>query len=80
MVIWMKTQDGLDRWRSIYLHKFDNRDPLKLVKIIGNLINQFNVKQAVADVGYGAVQVSELQKMFARRALGCQYVRRPELP
>ena len=38
------------------------------------------MKQALADLGYGAVQVSELQKMFARRVLGCQYVRRPELP
>jgi hypothetical protein len=47
--------------------------------MIGNLINQYNVKQAVADIGYGAVQVSELQKMFAGRVLGCQYIRRPEL-
>jgi len=49
------------------------------VEIIDNLISQFNVKQAVADIGYGAVQVSELQEMFAGRVLGCQYVRRPEL-
>lgn len=32
----------------------------KQVEIIGSLINQFNVKQAVADIGYGAVQVLEL--------------------
>ena len=53
---------------------------MKQAEIIGNLINQYNVKQAVADIGYGAVQVSELQKMFAGRVLGCQYIRRPELP
>lgn len=40
----------------------------------------FNVKQAVADIGFGAVQVSELQKKFADRVTGCQYVRRPEIP
>jgi len=57
----------------------DRQDPLEQVEMIGNLINQYNVKQAVADIGYGAVQVSELQKMFAGRVLGCQYVRRPEL-
>jgi len=59
--------------------QIDNRDPLKQVEIIVNLINQFNVKQAVADIGYGAVQVSELKKIFAGRVLGYQCVRRPEL-
>ena len=57
----------------------DRQDPLEQVEMIGNLINQYNVKQAVADIGYGAVQVSELRKMIAGRVLGCQYVRRPEL-
>ena len=49
------------------------------MEIIGNLVNQFNVKQAVADIGYGEVEVSELKKMFAGRVLGYQCVRRPEL-
>jgi len=79
-VIWIMALDELDRWRLIYVHKFDERDPMKQVAIIGNLLNLFNVKQAVADIGYGAVQVSELQKRFASTVLGCQYVRRPELP
>jgi len=79
-VIWIMAKDDKDRWRLIYVRRFDEKDPMKQVQIIGNLITQFNVKQAVADIGYGAVQVSELQKRFASRVIGCQYVRRPELP
>lgn len=79
-VIWIMARDDKDRWRLIYLHKFDERDPMRQVEQISNLIPLFNVKQAVADIGYGAVQVSELQKKFGHRVMGCQYVRRPELP
>jgi hypothetical protein len=79
-VIWIMARDDKDRWRLIYVRKFDERDPMKQVQIIGNLIPLFNIKQAVADIGYGAVQVSELQKRFASRVIGCQYIRRPELP
>jgi hypothetical protein len=53
---------------------------MQQVAVIANLITLFNVKQAVADIGYGAVQVSELQKKFASRVMGCQYIRRPEIP
>lgn len=79
-VIWIMGLDDQDRWRLIYLKKFDQKDPMKQVEIIGNLLDLFNVKQAVADIGYGAVQVSELQKKFGSRVYGCQYVRRPEIP
>jgi len=79
-VIWIMAMDDLDRWRLLYVHKFAEKDPMKQVEIIANLINTFNVKQAVADIGFGAVQVSELQKRFASRVYGCQYIRRPELP
>lgn len=79
-VVWIQARDDKGRWRLIYLHKFDERDPMKQVAKIANLIPLFNVKQAVADIGYGAVQVSELQKKFGARVMGCQYVRRPELP
>ena len=79
-VVWIMGKDESDRWRLIYVRKFDEKDPMKQVQIIGNLIPLFNVKQAVADIGYGAVQVSELQKKFADRVLACQYTRRPEIP
>jgi hypothetical protein len=79
-VIWIMSKDDKERWRLIYLHKFAERDPMKQVEKIANLIPLFNVKQAVADIGYGAVQVSELQKKFGARVMGCQYVRRPEIP
>lgn len=79
-VIWIQARDDKGRWVLMYLHKFDDRDPMKQVEVISRLIPLFNVKQAVADVGYGAVQVSELQKKFGSRVMGCQYVRRPELP
>jgi hypothetical protein len=79
-VIWIMARDEKRRWRLIFLRKFDERDPMKQVEIIERLIPLFNVKQAVADIGYGAVQVSELQKKFGARVMGCQYIRRPELP
>lgn len=79
-VIWIMAMDELYRWRLLYVHRFEEQDPMKQVRKIANLINLFNVKVAVADIGYGAVQVSELQKEFASRVLGCQYVRRPEIP
>jgi hypothetical protein len=79
-VMWIMARDDQDRWRLLYIRKFDERDPMKQVKIIGNLLGIFNVKQAVADIGYGAVQVSELQKKFGSRVMGCQYTRRPEIP
>lgn len=79
-VIWIMARDDQGRWRLIYLRKFAEKDPMKQIKIISNLIPLFNVKRAVADIGYGAVQVSELQKEFADRVMGCQYVRRPEIP
>jgi hypothetical protein len=68
------------RFLTLYVHKFTERDPMNQVEIIGNLITRFNVRRLVADIGYGAVQVSELQKRFANRVLGCQYIRRPEIP
>ena len=73
-------KDELDRWRILYVKKFNERDPMKQIQIIGNCLNLFNVKQAIADIGYGAVQVSELQKQFGPRVIGCQYTRRPEIP
>jgi hypothetical protein len=63
-VIWIQARDDKGRWVLIHLHKFDERDPMKQVEVISRLIPLFNVKQAIADIGYGAVQVSELQKKF----------------
>lgn len=69
-VVWIMAKDDKDRWRLIYVRKFDERDLMKQVEVIANLIPIFNVKQAVADIGYGAVQVSELQKRFGSRVMG----------
>jgi len=38
------------------------------------------VKQCLADLGYGTVQVAELQKKHAGTVLGCSYVQRPDKP
>jgi hypothetical protein len=79
-VLWIMAKDDEGRWRLAYVRKFNERDPMKQVQIIGDCLTVFNVKQAVADIGYGAVQVSELQKRLGSRVIGCQYVRRPEIP
>jgi len=79
-VIWIMIKDDQERWRLVYVEKFSEKDPMKQIEKIGNLIDGFNVVKAVADIGYGAVQVSELQKKFGDRVMGCQYVNRPEIP
>ena len=79
-VIWILCKQPDGRFRTIYVHKFDERDQMKQISIIANLIELFNVRRLVADIGYGAIQVSELQKKFADRVIACQYVRRPEIP
>jgi hypothetical protein len=76
-VIWIMARDELGRWRVIYVRKFSEGDPMKQVAEIGTFITQFNVKRVVADIGYGVVQVSELQKQFGDRVYGCQYIRNP---
>jgi hypothetical protein len=79
-VIWIMTLDDRDRWRLIYVRKFSRDDPLKQVEIIGNMFDIFRVRRCVADIGYGSVQVEELQKKFEDCVIGCQYVRDPEIP
>jgi len=54
-VLWIMAKDELDRWRLLYVKKFNERDPMKQIQIIGNCLNLFNVKQAIADIVYGAV-------------------------
>ena len=79
-VAWIHSMDELDRWRLLYVYRFEETDLLKQAEVVSNLIPLFNVKQCVADLGYGAVQVSELQKKHASTVLGCRYVQRPEKP
>jgi hypothetical protein len=79
-VIWILLKQPDGRFRTLYVHKFSERDQMKQVNIIAELVRLFNVRQLVADIGYGAVQVSELQKKYGSRVFGCQYVRRPEIP
>jgi hypothetical protein len=77
-VMWIMSKDDLGRWQLIHIRKFPQGDPLEQVRTIGRMLEAFNVKRCVADIGYGAVQVSELQKKYGDRVLGCQYVRQPE--
>jgi len=79
-VVWIMALDEWDRWRLLYVHRFEETDLMKQAQVVSNLIPLFNVRQCVADLGYGAVQVSELQKKHAGTVLGCSYVQRPDKP
>jgi len=79
-VVWIMAQDEWNRWRLLYVHRFEEKDLMRQAEVVSNLIPLFNVKQCVADLGYGAVQVSELQKRHAGTVLGCSYVQRPDKP
>lgn len=78
-IIWIMAKDKEGRWRLLYIHKFDEKDPMRQVEIIGNLLDAFTVRLAVADIGYGQVQVSELQKKFGNRLWACRYVENPQV-
>jgi len=79
-VVWIMAQDEWDRWRLLYAHRFEEKDLMRQAEVVSNLIPLFNVKQCVTDLGYGAVQVSELRKKHAGTVLGCTYVQRPDKP
>jgi len=79
-VVWIMALDEWNRWRLLYVHRFTEKDLMRQAEVVSNLIPLFNVKQCVADLGYGAVQVSELQKKHASTVLGCSYVQRPDKP
>ena len=79
-VVWIQAMDQWDRWRLLFVHRFTEKDLMRQAEVVSNLIPLFNVKQCVADLGYGAVQVAELQKKHASTVLGCSYVQRPDKP
>lgn len=47
---------------------------------IKRLILRFNCVQVVADLGYGARQIKELQEEFGTRVRSCYYATRPKTP
>lgn len=50
------------------------------VEIIKQMIIDYNCVQVVADIGYGARQVKELQEEFGERVRSCYYSSRPMTP
>lgn len=50
------------------------------VAILKKLITDYNCVQVVADIGYGARQVKELQEEFGERVRSCYYSSRPMTP
>ena len=50
------------------------------VERLKSLITDYNCVQVVADIGYGARQVKELQSEFGERVRSCYYSSRPMTP
>lgn len=50
------------------------------VEILKQMISDYNCVQVVADIGYGARQVKELQEEFGDRVRSCYYSSRPMRP
>lgn len=59
--------------------KIDSRSEDE-VEVIKSLILRYNCKQVVADLGYGARQVKQLQEEFGDRVRSCYYASRPKTP
>lgn len=79
-VEWFMTKTKDQPFRLIYARKFEEPDMMKVADVMAGDIERFNMKQGVADIGYGIVPLAKLQQKFGSRILGCQYVRRPEIP
>ena len=50
------------------------------VEMLKKMITDYNCVQVVADIGYGARQVKELQEEFSQRVRSCYYSSRPMTP
>jgi len=50
------------------------------VAVINRLILRYNCVQVIADLGYGARQIKELQEEFGDRVRSCYYASRPKTP
>ena len=59
--------------------KLDSRDGDEVAEL-KKLILDYNCVQVVADIGYGARQVKELQQEFGERVRSCYYSSRPMTP
>jgi hypothetical protein len=53
------------------VHKFDHGDWEKQRVFIDDVWRRFNVRQCIADAGYGHIQVPQLQRTYSDRLLGC---------
>ena len=59
--------------------KIDSRSTDE-VEEIKKLVLRYNCKQIVADLGYGARQIKQLQEEFGDRIRSCYYASRPKTP
>jgi len=60
-------------YNVVYTERLLMADMAKQVKRIENLAGQYNCISIVADLGFGGMQVQELQKIFKDRAKSCFY-------
>ena len=71
-----------DKGNILNAVKLDSRDTGKgdEVEILKQMIVDYNCVQVVADIGYGARQVRQLQEEFGERVRSCYYTSRPMTP
>ena len=80
----------LEKWKKALKKKPDKFTILNVLKwdsrrkddgtVVTELMEQYNVKQVVADFGYGASQLKKLQEVFGDRVKSCYYTKSPLTP
>lgn len=78
--IWQCIDDIVPRFRLVYVSKITVPSTEKQADMISELIDRYEIKQAVMDAGGGSRQVEKLSDRYGPRILKCNYIVRPEEP
>lgn len=81
--IWQLVNDALPRFKLLNVRKFDQPEDrsteVQADKVI-ELMDKFEVDQAVMDAGGGTRQVEKLSNRYGPRMVKCTFITRPEDP
>lgn len=78
--IWQCVDDAVPRFRLVYVSKITEPSTEKQADMIAELMDRYEIKQAVMDSGGGPRQVEKLSDRYGPRILKCGYITRPDEP
>ncbi|MGI0068972.1 MAG: hypothetical protein ACREAN_01810 [Nitrosopumilaceae archaeon] len=78
--IWQCVDTKIPRFRLVYVSKITEPSTEKQADMIADLIDRYDIAQAVMDAGGGTRQVEKLSNRYGLRIVKCNYVERPGAP